>query len=152
MAQPSNFEQASAIASALGATLTPLNPETAGHETYVLGLKENRRARLSLQFGRPRRPDQLFFDTMFPADVMRAGVRISRNFRVATEMNESDCASDMVAPISRDAAQIAVDLDRHLIQGYLQVLERVLVFFPESVPVAVVEKGNNDPLMGQLAL
>jgi hypothetical protein len=152
MAQPSNFEQASAIASALGATLTPLNPETAAHETYVLGLKENRRARLSLQFGRARRPDQLFFDTMFPGDVVRAGVRISRNYRVATEVNESDCASEMAAPISGNAAQIAADLERHLIQGYLQVLERVLVFFPETVPVAAVEKGSNDPLMGQLAM
>jgi hypothetical protein len=154
MAQPSNFEHASAIASALGATLTPLNPETATHETYVLGLKENRRARLSLQFGRARRPDQLFFDTMFPGDVMRAGVRISRNYRVATEMNESDCAGEMVAPISGSAVQIAADLERHVIQGYLRVLERVVVFFPETAPVAVavVEKGSKDPLMGQLAM
>jgi hypothetical protein len=152
MAQPSNFEQASAIASALGATLTPLNPETATHETYVIGLKENRRARLLLQFGRARRPDQLFFDTMFPGDVMRAGVRISRNYRVATEMNESDYTGEMVAPLSGNAAQIAADLERHVIQGYLRVLERVVVFFPETAPIAVAEKGGKDPLMGQLAM
>src|ERR1700759_905956 len=145
MAQPSNFEQASAIASALGATLTPLNPETAAHETYVLGLKENRRPRRSLQFGPARHPDELFFDTMFPGDVMRAGVRISRNYRVATEMNDSDWAGETVASMNGIAAEIAADLERHLIRGYLQVLERVLVFFPEAVPVAaavaVAEKG-----------
>jgi len=152
MTQPSKFEQAIAIAAALGATLTPLNPGSARHETYLLGLKQNRRARLTLQFSRDRRPDQLFFDAVFPGDVMRAGMRISRNYRVATEMNDSDNAGEMAAPIGADARQIAADLERHLIGNYLRVLERVLVFFPETAPVAATENPSGDPLMGQLAM
>jgi hypothetical protein len=118
----------------------------------VLGLKEHKSACLTVQFGRKRRLDQFFFDAVFPGDVMRAGVRISRHYRVATEMNELGSSGEMVVPISGDAAQIAVAVELHLIRDYLRVLERVLVFFPQAAPVAAVEKFQNDPLVGRLAI
>ncbi len=153
MTSTSNFQQASAIADSLGATLTRINPETASYETYVLDLKANKRARLTLQFGRTRRPDLMFFDVMFPGDVMRAGVRKSRHYRIVTEMNEANSASEMDAPINGNPTQIAVDVERHLIRDYLTILERVLPFFPEA-PLTVAgaaENRENYPLVGQLA-
>ena len=152
MSQAPHFDQASAIAAALNATLTPLDPATLGRETYVLGLKEHKSARLTLRFGSKRHVDQLFFDAMFPGDVMRAGVRISRHYRVATEMNELGSAGEMSAPINEDAARIAVDVERHLIRDYLKVRERVIVFFPETASVGVAEKFESEPMVGRLAM
>ena len=76
MTTGSNYTQASAIAAALGATHVAKQHDTA-HETYVLTLKENRRAHLSLQFGDKREPGRLFIEAMYPGDALRAG-RIMR--------------------------------------------------------------------------
>jgi hypothetical protein len=152
MTQASSFNQASAIAAALNATLTPLDSAVSGQETYVLALNEHKSARLTLQFGRKRYLDQIFFDALFPGDTMRAGERVSRHYRVAIEMNELGSTGEWAASINEEAARIAADVERHLIRDYLQVLERVLVFFPDTVPVAATEKFEGKPMVGRLAL
>jgi len=148
MTTGSNYTQASAIAEALGATHVAKQHDTA-HETYVLTLKENRRAHLSLQFGDKREPGRLFIEAMYPGDALRAGRRVSRHYRVVTEINETGIGEEMKASIHGDPARIAVDIERYVIRSYLNVLDKVLPHFPEFAPVAVEASA---PAAGQLAM
>jgi hypothetical protein len=146
MTKKSNLAQAEAIAAALGARFAPMH-DTA-NETYVLTLKENRRARLSLQFGDKREPGRLFIESIYPGDSLRAGRRVSRHYRVVTEINEIGIDAEMNASIDGDPARIAVDIERHIVCNYLSVLSKVLPFFPEVAPVAVEAAA---PAAGQFA-
>jgi hypothetical protein len=135
MTTKTNLAQAEAIAAALGAELAPLHDTTS--ETYLLTLKENRRARLSLQFGNKREPGRLFIEAIYPGDSSNAGRRISRHYRVVTEINEIGVGAEINASIRGDPGRIAVDIERHIVRNYLLVLNKVLPFFPEVAPVAV---------------
>jgi hypothetical protein len=104
---------------------------------YLLTLKANRRARLSLQFGNKREPNRLFIEAIYPGDELSAGRRISRHYRVVTEINEIGISAEMNASINGDPTRIAVDIERHIVRNYLIMLNKVLPFFPEVVPVTV---------------
>jgi hypothetical protein len=145
MTTGSNLAKAEAIAAALGAKLAPLHDTKS--EMYVLTLKENRRAHLSLQFGDKREPGRLFIEAIYPGDALRAGRRVSRHYRVVTEINEIGISAEMNVSIQNDPARIADDIERHIVRNYLKVLDKVLPHFPEVAPV----HAKASIAMGQLA-
>lgn len=63
MTSNANLAQAEAIAAALGAKLVAMRD--VANEMYLFTLKENRRARLSLQFGDKREPNRLFIEAIY---------------------------------------------------------------------------------------
>jgi hypothetical protein len=147
MTTKADLVQAEAIAAALGAKLVALHD--AASETYVLTLKENRRARLSLQFGDKREPRRLFIEAIYPGDALSARRRVSRHHRVVTEINEIGIGLEINASIHGDPARIAVDIERHIVPNYLLVLNKVLPHFPEVAPAAVKSLATGS--IGQLA-
>jgi hypothetical protein len=133
MTKKINWYHAEAIAAALGARLVSSHDEV--KEMYVLILKANRRARLSLQYGDIREPTKLFVEPMYPGDTLSNGRRISRHYRVVTEINENGIPAEINASIHGNPARIAVNIERHVVRNYLLVLSKVLPFFPETVAV-----------------
>jgi hypothetical protein len=147
----SNRAQATAIAAALGATVVTvvMAGGSTASETYVLSLKENRRAHLTLQFGKPRQPERLFIDAVYPHDVFRDGRRVSRHYRVVSEIRELGIGEELHTSSAGNPTQIAADIERHLVRDYLKVLDKVLPFFPElTAPVAAQSAMN--PAVGHL--